>query len=406
MRIGGPSLLHAFSQQNKLPSSSYIYKLVKSTIKIEYSIEKDYRALISQNMLQFFKGVNGFYAIKMDEFGINQKARWSPSNNEIIGFCFNHCSCVGSWKFNNWLNLEDIKRKFLNRQIHLAKEALFITIGQITVSDVVPKPILVVPVCSHTLPQIVSFIETSIATFESQNENAFITNISTDGDPYRRKVLEEQRRPCYDFNVSQMKYFDNNLFLGKYGINYDIKHLIKRIRGIIISPKRSITLIKRSINREHIEAYLPELKSLLNPSDYQNVPVAVQLLKGLTEIKKNVNDNTLVVDIKNEIELLAIISELLLSLFTKPTINLLDQLFNMAKCSILLLHIYRKFRSKFMTKDLYKDIESTIQSCFVATKIFFSDDKNSKLFLYQLGTDELKSFFVFWCSENIEPFKK
>ena len=46
-----------------------------------------------------------------------------------------------------------------------------------------------------------------------------------------------------------------------------------------------------------------------------------------------------------------------------------------------------------MTKDLYKDIESTIQSCFVATKIIFSNDKNSKLFLYQLGTDELESFF-------------
>ena len=97
--------------------------------------------------------------------------------------------------------------------------------------DIIPKPILVLPVCSHTFPQVTDAIQNIIEIFERLNETATLTNVSTDGDPYRRKVLEELRQPSNKTLFSQMKYFDKNLFLGRYGINYDIKHLIKRIKG-------------------------------------------------------------------------------------------------------------------------------------------------------------------------------
>ena len=76
-----------------------------------------------------------------------------------------------------------------------------------------------------------------------------------------------------------------------------------------------------------------------------------------------------------------------------PKINLLDQLVNVAKCSRLMLHIYRNNRSKFMSKDSYKDIQSTIQNCFLVVKLFNIKDPIKKVYLYQLGTDELESLF-------------
>ena len=83
---------------------------------------------------------------------------------------------------------------------------------------------------------------------------------------------------------SRLKYFDKWLFFGKYGLNFDWKHLIKRIRGILFSTSRSITLIKHSFSRAQLEIFLPKLSNLLNPSDNQNVKVAVDMLNGLINI--------------------------------------------------------------------------------------------------------------------------
>ena len=122
---------------------------------------------------------------------------------------------------------------------------------------------------------------------------------------------------------------------------------------------------------------------------------AVKLLSALSNIRNNDcnNDARFSRDIIDEIEFLSIISDSLLSFFVKPTINLLDQLVNIAKCSHLMFHIYRKHRAKFMTKDLYKDIQSTIQNCFLVVELFNNKDPLAKVYLYQLGTDELESFF-------------
>jgi hypothetical protein len=46
-----------------------------------------------------------------------------------------------------------------------------------------------------------------------------------------------------------------------------------------------------------------------------------------------------------------------------------------------------------MSKDSYKDIQSTIQNCFLVVKLFNIKYPTKKVDLYQLGTDELESLF-------------
>jgi hypothetical protein len=96
----------------------------------------------------------------------------------------------------------------------LAKEALFISIAHISNDDIIPKPILILPVCSHIFTEFIEVIKNVIKNFEFINENAVITNFATDGDAYHRKYLEELRQPSDEILFTQMKYFDNNLFLG------------------------------------------------------------------------------------------------------------------------------------------------------------------------------------------------
>ena len=160
---------------------------------------------------------------------------------------------------------------------------------------------------------------------------------------------------------STLPLFCNDFVEGELTTNLDPIHVVKRYRGQVITPKRDIILVKRSINRSHIETYLPELKPLLNIHDYQNFPYAVKLLTGLTKIKeKIVPTDTLEHQIYNEIICLAEVVTPLLNIFVNPTISLIDQLEQLAYCAHLLFYIFRKWKTSFITKDLYMDSQAII----------------------------------------------
>ena len=60
------------------------------SLKLEYSYYLEISEIILNNINQHFKKEKGIFGIKMDGIAIFPRARWSPSNNEIVGFCFNH----------------------------------------------------------------------------------------------------------------------------------------------------------------------------------------------------------------------------------------------------------------------------------------------------------------------------
>ena len=66
----------------------------------------------------------------MDELAINPSAKYHRKSNEVLGFCANHSTCLDSLKFSHWSDFLEIKKAFSNKIIHLAKEALFFTIGK------------------------------------------------------------------------------------------------------------------------------------------------------------------------------------------------------------------------------------------------------------------------------------
>ena len=104
-------------------------------------------------------------------------------------------------------------------------------------------------------------------------------------------------------------------------------------------------MIKRSFSRTNIEVIFQDFKHLLEPNDYQNVPFAVQLLKGICDFNVNNDDGTsnVKIHIFKEIECFGEIVRPLLNLFVNLKISLLEQLIQLAYCSNLILHIYRKW---------------------------------------------------------------
>lgn len=288
--------------------------------------------------------------------------------------------------------LNELKKKFTDEKLHLAKDALCMCLNKISATETLTKPIIIIPVCGKTLNILERVIETIITKFEKLNPQAKLINLATDGDAFRRKLFNGFREPAEEGFFSHLRFFSTQFVFGKYGLNFDAKHMIKRIRGILISDQRNICLIKRSFCRQNIALMYPHLIPLLNPSDYQNVPYAVQLLQGLIESK---SDSNLEISshIQQEIECFNEVVKPLLNIFVNPTINLLDQLTQLAYCSHLLLFIYRKWRTRFITRDLYMDIQSTIQDAFICVELFNRYDHRSKVYLYQLGTDQVESLF-------------
>jgi len=130
---------------------------------------------------------------------------------------------------------------------------------------------------------------------------------------------------------------------------------------------------------------------LLDPADKQNVPYAVTLFEELSKTVPLTNNISR--DVYQEIECLNEFVRPLLNIFINPTINLFDQLIGLAYSSHLMLFIYRKWKKNFLTRDLYQDIQATIQDAFVCTFKLNNIDQDLQLFLYQLGTDQLENEF-------------
>jgi hypothetical protein len=100
-----------------------------------------------------------------------------------------------------------------------------------------------------------------------------------------------------------LEYFDQNLVLGKFGVDYDPRHLTKRMRGQIIGKKTTVTSVV-GFNRHHLSIIFdktPNISSLLNVKDRLNVPLAVQLLELLSTTTEE-GKNAFMLDVVKEIK--------------------------------------------------------------------------------------------------------
>ena len=70
-----------------------------------------------------------------------------------------------------------------------------------------------------------------------------------------------------------------------------------------------------------------------------------------------------------------------------------DQLLALSTLAYLLLVMYRKHGSNFITKDLYMDTQSCIQGAFIVAAWFKKLHPNRNCYLVLLGTDQLENLF-------------
>ena len=133
LQYGGPALLDILSRALNLPSTSMIYRMLKSDKTIKSPL-----SLPPENILDNFSSdyqdqdITAI-SLKIDETFIEPTIKWNPTDNLLYGFCRNH-ACSENLNFQNYSIAENLSKKVNNNEIHIPKECTVILLGSQIVS--------------------------------------------------------------------------------------------------------------------------------------------------------------------------------------------------------------------------------------------------------------------------------
>lgn len=214
--------------------------------------------------------------------------------------------------------------------------------------------------------------------------------------------------------VEKMPLMDSVTLPHLVTISNDFKHQCKRVRGMLISTTRGFMVGQHTFYAEDLRRFLealPEpmqvkqnrMDALFNPSDRQNVPLAVHLLQLVSRLR-NLAESQLTRQQDQrylpEMRLLGHICYHFLEPYISVQCSLAEQLRHLAAAAHLLFTIQRQVHTKFLPNQLYTDMQLTIQSAFMSVAkahIFIGEsilDANYEFFLVLEGSDGLEGVFA------------
>ena len=234
-------------------------------------------------------------------------------------------------------------------------------------------------------------------------------NFSTDGDPSRRQIFDSLMSHEIGENslifpiISELMLIDTNVGENDETVNFDPKHLCKRIRTFIIGSNFYIgkdnLVLKEDISKilnstSSSEKYSNE--SLLNPVDKQNVPLAVEFLNQFCKaVRQKDKVKSLSFKLSCVFEFLYLFTfviEGVLVTFTNPSISIEEQLEKTSQAAHILMILKHKLE-KFLPNQLYYDIQATFKDAFFCSAKWKVHHPEEPFFLMLCSNDVLERFF-------------
>jgi hypothetical protein len=171
-----------------------------------------------------------------------------------------------------------------------------------------------------------------------------------------------------------------------------------------IRSTEGIYLCQRAVTKNLISRYLLRLglpviriAELLEPSDAQNVPAAVELLKELKRVE-TLFDNPDLSDVeRGDIKAIAAYGEVFGSFveaFTNFKLSLSDQMTLLSKYVHLIAWLYRDGKARSLPNYLYTDSATCVKNAFFSLAKQQIRDTTEPFFLFLLGTDGTEKLFA------------
>ncbi|KAI0068929.1 hypothetical protein BV25DRAFT_1844785 [Artomyces pyxidatus] len=347
----------------------------------------------------------------IDGIAICQRARWWKRSNEIIGLCREHAirANLGMTDFPSVLQVADSIHGDAP-SCHYGREATVAAIAPFAIDHYHPIPILLSATCkSETAPEFAVILGLLIEgwSLHGASVHGAMWFISTDGDATFRGAL---------YAVLMDREFTGSLYLALTqleGLNLqcgrddivmgpDAKHLVKR-SATLLRSKDGMLVNGVIVHRTHLQEFLQLLpgqsydtvKILIDPSDHQNVPRAVELLEALASLgdvdSSHMAPTELVVF--STIKLLGEFWYSFLEPLINPTLSLSEQLRCLSRFGHLSFALYHLHGSSFMSNQLYGDTQAFVKAAFVAVERQRHLDEDLPFYLYQMGSDRLEEIF-------------
>ena len=171
----------------------------------------------------------------------------------------------------------------------------------------------------------------------------------------------------------------------------------------LLRAQEGILVDKSVVNKNHLRSHLVRLphinlssvELLIDPTDKQNMPKAVNLIQSINQLRSlNVNGYSL--SQINEHQSLVVVGAIFSSFmdpFTVVTTTLSDQLLSLSKYAHTAFIIHSKHSTNFMTSALYADSQAIVKDvyfCIAKQKLL---NPQANFYIMHCGTDRLETDF-------------
>ncbi|KAJ8087485.1 hypothetical protein PM082_006316 [Marasmius tenuissimus] len=439
---GGGSLLYALHHSNSsLPSLTTVnahridFDLITSVgledlaDDILHNIAKLFDPDSMNNAL---KASQSGHTLSLDEIAIDEHPFYQKQHDKIGGLCREHTDhlnlTIGFTLDNVFAAAEAVFCE--TPTAHLAKEATVAAISALSRTRYYAKPILISPTCKVVrVEDSVHMIKVTLQAWKDSPHGEVIHGpiwiIAVDGDSKRRGALYNI---CMTHRLSDGDPLHKilrpltglNKFTSQDGIvmDFDFKHLFKResrlkwrehrhqltvTKGIcrLLCSKEGMLINSTVVNKMLISSWLSRLpdlarstiQALLNPSDSQDVPRAIDLMKLVDELRNVSRYNPSEDATGIAISLLGDIIHELIQSFIDPALSLTEQVQHLLTSAHILFAVFEEHGTAFMPNQLYGDIQAMVKAAVFMVARQQDLDPSQEVFFTLLGDDVLETLF-------------
>ena len=407
LQYGGPGLLDIVHRALNFPSTSTAYRLLQSSrCFIISSVNIEFKLFVNNIIIEESSPKYG-HMLKIDETYNDPKVRWNSSDNCLYGLCYEHGQHEDV-TFVDYKHVEELANKVKEGELHVPKETMVLATSSNSV-NCKAQIVAALPTCSKKETEFQSTLIDKVSSQFAEKNGAPFLNYSTDGDATRRIIFDYLMRfeispisPIYE-TVSKLRLMDKNVARNDETVNFDPKHLAKRLRKCISGDNLKIgtthTLLQSDVLKilsctENSTNHSNE--NLINPKDKQNVPLATILLSqfcnAVEDIEKLKTAGFRVANVAVELHLFSYVIQGVLITYTKPNVTIQKQLETIAQAAHVLFVLQRTLRT-FIPNQLYHDLQSTFKDAFYCAAKWKEYHPNIPFFLMLCSNDVIERLF-------------
>jgi hypothetical protein len=355
--------------------------------------------------------------IVIDGAAIEQVIRFDFKQNHILGLCREHSTGVKTM-IEDVQDLHNVGDALFNaKTCHRGKDATVLGLAPVTdTENYHVTPLVLSSSCKfETGEELASWVRRVIEDYrqhsDGEGRHGPICTLATDGESSFRKLrfilcLTETLDPNSDLSRKLSILPGLNLQTGPHGIlgTCDPKHIIKRFATMLRSPK-GFTLGLHKIESgdvlkalRHVPMSEKNALLLLNPTDKQNVPKAVNLIDDLFKLYgRNLVGMPVGPGEESRTKAVAFVAKVFsyfLFPFTKVEMSLSEQLQSLSTYSHLITAVYLRQGLAFMSSALFADSQAIVKNIiFTIARLQLTVPSSFPYYILFEGTDRLENNF-------------